>query len=67
MHIGEAEPWPIPPNPVIVTPKPNPPSSTFPAISLLSAPMSHGSGHQHSGEEEIVTGTEVAEETMNNP
>ena len=61
MHIGEAEPRPIPPNPVIVTPKPNRPSSTFPAISLLSAPTSHGSGHQHSGEEEIVTGTEVAE------
>ena len=33
----------------------------FPTISLLSAPTSHGSGHQHSGEEEIVTGTEVAE------
>src|SRR5271154_169220 len=61
MHIGEAEPRPIPPNPVIVAPKPNRPSSTFPAISLLSAPTSHGSGHQHSGEEEIVTGTEVAE------
>ena len=61
MHIGEAEPRPIPPNPVIVAPKPNRPSSTFPAISLLSAPTSHGSGHQHSGEEEIVTGTEGAE------
>src|SRR5271154_5288032 len=61
MHIGEAEPRPIPPNPVIAAPKPNRPSSTFPAISLLSAPTSHGSGHQHSGEEEIVTGTEGAE------